>query len=343
MSTLRVGIVGAGGNTKGRHIPGLQGIDNVEIVAVCNRSHESGAAVAAEFGIPDVMTDWRALVERDDVDAVVVGTWPYMHAPISIASLQAGKHVLCEARMAMNLTEARAMLDAANRTDRVAQIVPSPMMLAWDAVIRRQIDAGVLGEVREIHVRGLSGGSVDPNAPISWRQRDDLSGLNIMNLGIVYETLARYFGHAATVSAATRIWNATRPDPDATGGARRVGVPETAHVLAEMESGALAVFQFSGVAPHAGPSRAEAYGSAGTLVIEFGPENVRAAGAADEALRDIPLPDAFRGGWRVEEEFVDSIRTGAPVTLTPFDEGVRYMAFTEAVHQSATTGRRVQV
>ena len=57
MATLKVGIVGAGGNTKGRHIPGLQGIADVEIVAVCNRSHESGAKAAEEFGIPDVMTE----------------------------------------------------------------------------------------------------------------------------------------------------------------------------------------------------------------------------------------------------------------------------------------------
>ena len=342
MGTLRVGIIGAGGNTKGRHIPGLQGIDDVEIVAVCNRSHASGAKVADQFGIPDVMTDWRALVERDDLDAVVIGTWPYMHAPMSIAALNAGKHVLCEARMAMNLAEARAMLDAANRTDRVAQIVPSPMMLAWDAVIRAQIAAGVLGTVREIHVRGLSGGGVDASAPVHWRQRQDMSGINIMNLGIVYETLARYFGHATTASAATRVWNATRPDPEA-GGTRRVDVPETAQVLAEMESGALAVFQFSSVAAHAGPSRAEAYGSDGTLILEFGPENLRAARAGDEGLADVPLPDGPRAGWRVEEDFVDSIRDGAPVELTSFDEGVRYMAFTEAVNQSAIAGRRIHV
>ncbi len=342
MATLRVGIVGAGGNTKGRHIPGLQGCDDVRIVAVCNRSHESGAKVADEFGIDDVMTDWRALVGRDDLDAVVIGTWPYMHAPISIAALNADKHVLCEARMAMNLGEARAMLDAANRTDRVAQIVPSPMMLKWDAVIRQQIDDGLLGDVREIHVRGLGDGGVDPSAPAQWRRRRDLSGINIMNLGIVYETLARYFGHAATVSAVTRVWTSQRPDPDS-GAPRAVDVPETAQVLAEMASGALAVFQFSAVAAHGGPSRAEAYGSDGTLVLEFGPENVRAARAGESSLQDIALPDGAVGGWRVEEDFVDSIRTGMPVTLTSFDEGVRYMAFTEAVNQSALAARRIQV
>jgi len=55
------------------------------------------------------------------------------------------------------------------------------------------------------------------------------------------------------------------------------------------------------------------------------------------------VPESQRGGWRVEEDFVDSIRTGKPVVLTSFEEGMRYMAFTEACHVSARTGRRIEV
>ena len=78
-SRIRVGVVGAGANTRHLHIPRLQAIDGVEVVSVCNRSHASGARVAAEFGIPSVLPTWRAVVESDDVDAVVIGTWPYLH------------------------------------------------------------------------------------------------------------------------------------------------------------------------------------------------------------------------------------------------------------------------
>ncbi|GIX06766.1 MAG: hypothetical protein KatS3mg115_1169 [Candidatus Poribacteria bacterium] len=94
MKTVRIGIIGAGANTRNRHIPELLAIPDVKIVVVCNRTRESGERVAAQFEIPEVETDWRAVVEREDLDAIVVGTWPYLHAPITIAALEAGKHVL---------------------------------------------------------------------------------------------------------------------------------------------------------------------------------------------------------------------------------------------------------
>src|SRR5687767_13629911 len=103
---IRVGIVGAGANTTSKHIPGLKAIQGVEIVSVCNRSRESSERVAKEFDIPTVYTNWLDLIEADDTDAIVIGTWPYMHARLTLAALDADKHVLCEARMAMNATEA---------------------------------------------------------------------------------------------------------------------------------------------------------------------------------------------------------------------------------------------
>ena len=98
---IRIGIVGAGNNTRVRHIPGLKAIPGVEIVSVCNRSRESSQRAAEAFNIPKVYEDWRALVAADDTDAIVIGTWPYMHREITCAVLAAGKHVMCEARMAM--------------------------------------------------------------------------------------------------------------------------------------------------------------------------------------------------------------------------------------------------
>src|SRR5262245_48410631 len=112
---LRVGLVGAGGNMRLRHVPGLRAVAGVEIVAVCNRRPESTAAAAREFGVPRTFENWQALVADPDVDAVVIGTWPYLHAPITLAALAAGKHVLTEARMSMNAAEAHQMLAAAKQ------------------------------------------------------------------------------------------------------------------------------------------------------------------------------------------------------------------------------------
>ena len=129
-SAIRIGLVGAGANTRQRHIPGFQAIDGVEVVGVANRSVASGQRVAEEFGIPRVFDNWKDLVNSPDVDAVCIGTWPYMHCTVTLAALEAGKHVLTEARMSMDAAEARSMLQASRRhPGLVTQVVPSPFHL----------------------------------------------------------------------------------------------------------------------------------------------------------------------------------------------------------------------
>src|SRR5207247_279406 len=108
-------------------IPGFQKQPDVDLVAVANRTKESGERVAKEFGVTRVYADWRDLVRARDVDAVCVGTWPDMHCEITLAALEHGKHVLCEARMAMDAAEGRRMLAAARRAPHlVAQLVAAP-------------------------------------------------------------------------------------------------------------------------------------------------------------------------------------------------------------------------
>ena len=213
-ATIRIGIVGAGGNTKAKHIPGLRAIENVEITSVCNRSRASSEAVAAEFGITRVFDDWRKLVEDRDIDAVVIGTWPYMHGPVSIAALEAGKHVLCEARMAMNAREAHDMLCAARlRPHLVAQVVPSPFSLKVDRTIRRLLAEGYIGDLLAIDVQDR-GGFLDIDGPISWRQDNQLSGMNVMMLGIWYEAVMRWVGEATSVMAMGKTFVKRRLDAE---------------------------------------------------------------------------------------------------------------------------------
>ena len=120
---IRVGVIGAGDNTKRYHIPLLQQIEGVEVTTVVNRSPESTARAGDLFGIHGRASSWREVVDDPDVDAVVIGTWPYMHRDITLAALAAGKHVLTEARMAMNSKEAAEMLSAArNAPHLVAQV-----------------------------------------------------------------------------------------------------------------------------------------------------------------------------------------------------------------------------
>jgi predicted dehydrogenase len=340
--TIRIGLIGAGANTRSRHIPGFQALDGVEIVAVCNRSRESGQRVADEFGIPHVLDRWEQVLEQDDVDAICIGTWPYLHCPVTCAALDAGKHVLCEARMAMNAAEARQMLaKSQEHPDLVAQIVPSPAGLSVDIFLRELLADGYVGEVYEIVVRSLSDHLADPSTPLHWRQRADRSGLNVLALGIFNETVQRFFGDTASLVAQTHWFIAQRPDPD-TGEMRAVDIPDSVSVLAEMASGATAVYHLSGVARHAGPGGMEVYGRAGTLHYDLD-RTLRGAWAGDHELQEIPIPPEKAYDWHVEEDFIAAIRGERPVRLTTFADGVKYMDFTEAVHRSAQTGQRVRL
>jgi predicted dehydrogenase len=337
METIRIGVVGAGANTTAKHIPGLQAIEGCQIVSVCNRSRESSERVARQFNIPKTYDSWQELVDAPDSDAIAIGTWPYLHSRVTLAALAAGKHVLCEARMAMNAQEARAMRDAARAQPQlVAQVVPSPMTLRVDATIKRLIAEGYLGDILAIEVRE-GNAFLDREAPLHWRQDFDLSGFNVMALGIWYEAVMRWVGEATRVMAQGKTF--VRMRKEAGGAMRAVRVPEHLDVLADMACGAQAHIRMSNVSGLAGPAAAWLFGSAGTL--RFSENRLYGGRRGDSALAEIAIPDAEAGGWRVEEEFVNAIRGREPVTHTSFEDGVKYMEFTEAVARSMASSAAV--
>lgn len=337
---LRVGAIGAGANTRARHIPGLQAIEGVEVVAVCNRTTESGQRVAAEFGIPRVETDPEALFADPSIDAICIGTWPYRHREYAVRALQAGKHVLCEARMAMDATEARAMLAAAEaRPDLVAQIVPAPLDLRSWRTIRRVVAEGALGDIREVHVTVLSGAALDEATPLHWRERVEYSGVNVMTLGLYVEAVQRWLGPTESVLADGATYLRSRIDP-ATGERVDIEVPDSLGVLARMADGVRATYRV-GTLLHApaDTNGVSIYGSRGTL--HWRADDTMRLAVRGEEPRPLEPDPGTEGTWRVEADFVDSIRLGTPVELTSFADGVRYMQFTEAVARSLRSGTRV--
>jgi predicted dehydrogenase len=344
-TSLRIGLIGAGGNTRARHIPGLRALPGVEIVAVCNRRPESTAEVARTYGIPRTFERWEDVIAAGDVDAVIIGTWPYLHCPITLAALAAGKHVLTEARLSLNAAEARLMLEAARKFPRlVTQVVPSPFGLKGNEVMVELLRGGYVGELREVEVRSLNGALADPAAPLSWRQEAVLSGYNVLTLGIVHETLLRWVPPPVRVLAQAHAFIPTRIDPQS--GARiAVGTPDSVQVLAELANGARATYHFSGVVPFGQEASITLRGSNGVLAYDlltdriFGRQRTRdVKSATREELEEIPIPDDKAGGWRVEAEFVQAIREGTPIRFTDFATGVAYMEFTEAVALSAEQG-----
>jgi len=344
LKSIRIGIVGLGGNTREKHVPGLRACENVEIVGVCNRRPESTQAVAAEFGIPRKFSDWRQLVESPEIDAVVIGAWPNLHCPVTLAALDAGKHVLTEARMAMSAAEAHQMLAASRaHPELTTQIVPSPFGLHGGQVVREMIEDGFLGELREVVVLGTSSATADPATAIHWRQQSELSGVNMLALGILHETLIRWVDSPVRVQAATHTFTTHRTCA-ATGMQEEVTRPESVRVLTELPGGARGLYHLSSVLHFGPPPEIRLYGSQGVIQYAFAPaDQLTAARVGDEALQPVEIPAGKAGKWRVEEEFINAIRGEEPVRFTPFETGVRYMEFTQAVEEAATNGTTVEL
>ena len=348
--TLRIGLIGAGSNTRLRHIPGLRAIPAVEIVSVCNRRPASTAAVAREYGIPRTYNHWQDLAADPDIDAVVIGTWPYLHCPITLVALEAGKHVLTEARMCLNAAEAHRMLDTSERyPNLVTQIVPSPYGLKGQRVMEELIEDGYVGELREVQVFSLTGALADLAAPLSWRQDAALSGYNMLTLGIVHETLLRWAPPPMRVLAQVHAFIPTRIDPES-GVSRAVGTPDSVQVLAVLQNGARAAYHLSGVMPFNQGMGIRLYGTEGVISYDLAEDRIfgatrrgRTPTARVEGLEEIPIPAEKAGSWRVEADFVDAIRAGAPIRFTDFATGVSYMEFTEAVARSAQRGQAVDL
>jgi predicted dehydrogenase len=334
-SDIRIGIVGAGQITRTRHFPGFKAIYGARVVAVCNRHRESARRVASEFDIPKVHGSWEDLVADPNVDAVVIGAWPYLHCPVTLAAFDAGKHVLTQARMAMNAREAQRMLDRSLELPRLtAMIVPSPYGLAGDVVMRSLIASGYLGKLREVHVHSLSDGLADAETPMGWRQITKYSGFNMLTLGIIYETVLRWVAPATRVLAYASKVVRDRFDPEQ-GKRTKVGTPDSVQVVTTQSDGACGVYRFSGVVWNDTSMGVALYGDEGTLIYDLLRDEIRGGKRGAGSLEPIPIPDSKRGSWRVESDFIAAIRGERPVTRTDFTTGVRYMQFTEAVARSS--------
>jgi len=176
---------------------------------------------------------------------------------------------------------------------------------------------------------------------LHWRHQLSLSGHNILNMGIWYEAMMRWLGPARRVMAMTKVAVSRRRDGDGTW--HDVKVPDHVDILATLKRDAVAHLRFSAVTGLAPAPGVWIFGSEGTLRLEADAKRLSGAKRGDKELREIPVPTGRRIGWRVEEEFVNAIRGREKITRTNFEDGVRYMEFTDAVTRSAAEGRAVDV
>ena len=150
MAKLKIGFIGCGGIANQKHLPGMsQQTEYVDLCAFCDLIPERAEKAAKEYGTPDakVYTDYHELLSDPTIDAVHVLTPNIAHCEITVAALEAGKHVLCEKPMAATPEDAQKMLDARDRTGKMLTIGYQYRHFHENAVARKVVAEGWLGDI----------------------------------------------------------------------------------------------------------------------------------------------------------------------------------------------------
>jgi predicted dehydrogenase len=272
------------------------------LAAICGRDKAAAESAAARLGWAATETDWRALIARDDVQLIDIAAPGSLHAPIAIAALQAGKHVLCEKPLANTLAEAERMsaaADAAFPSGARAMVGFNYRRVPALALARRLVEQGRIGTLRHVRAVYLQDWLVDPDSPLTWRMQADRAGSGALgDLGAHIVDLARFLtGDEITgVSAVSATFVEQRPladefeggagSPDPTGagtgagagsagaaGTRRTGqvtVDDAVVFTARFGSGALGSFEATRYAAgRKNGLRIELNGAAGSLAFDL--------------------------------------------------------------------------
>jgi predicted dehydrogenase len=245
------------------------------LAAICGRDNAAAQRAAGRLGWASAETDWRALIDRDDIDLIDISAPGDMHAPIAIAALQAGKHVLCEKPLANTLAEATAMkaaADAAYPGGARAMVGFNYRRVPALALARKLVEQGRIGTLRHVRAVYLQDWLVDPHAPMTWRMQAERAGSGALgDLGAHIVDLARYLtaDEITDVSALATTFVGERPLADGPG-TGTVTVDDAVVFTARLASGALASFEATRYAAgRKNGLRIELNGSAGSLAFDL--------------------------------------------------------------------------
>ena len=273
------------------------------MAVVCGRDAGRAAAAADRLGWSASETDWRRLVERDDVDLVDICTPGDTHAEIAIAALDAGKHVLCEKPLANTVAEAEAMAEAAGRAAAGgvrAMVGFTYRRVPAIALARRLVEDGRIGEVRHVRAQYLQDWIADPEAPLSWRLEKDKAGSGALgDIGAHIIDLTQFITQDRITEVSGQLATFVKERPLAAehsglsgtaaadaGERGPVTVDDAAVFLAKFTGGAVGVFEATRFATgRKNAIRIEINGDKGSLAFDFEDMNVLQvydAGEADE-------------------------------------------------------------
>ena len=214
--TIRIGVIGVGQIGK-YHLNNYQGIEAAEVVAVADIDQVEAQRVSEQFGIPHVYEDFRELLSRDDIEAVDVCLHNNLHMPVTVAALDAGKHVFCEKPMAGAYVDAEAMLRKAQQVERRLSIQLNTLYKEETKAARALIDQGALGHVyhaRSTGFRRRGRPYVDGYGTPTFVQKRNAAGGALYDMGVYHIARMLYLLDNPDVKRISgKIYQETEMDP----------------------------------------------------------------------------------------------------------------------------------
>ncbi|WP_043477889.1 Gfo/Idh/MocA family protein [Arthrobacter sp. SPG23] len=343
-----------------RNVASYFDVPDFEQKVLVGRNAGQVAAAAAKYGWAESATDWRSVLDRDDIHIVDICAPGWMHAEIAIAALEAGKHVLVEKPLANTLAEAEAMADAA----RAARERGVQSMIGFNyrrvpalALAKELIAEGRLGTVRHVRAAYLQDWLVDPDSPMTWRLNKETAGsgaLGDIASHAIDQVMFLLDGTVTEVSGRLHTFVTNRPG---THGPEEVTVDDAAWATLTLDSGAIASVEVSRMATGQKNSlKLEIYGDKGSLLFDL--EAINELGFLDatvpvreQGFRRILVnepehpymaawwPQGHVIGWEHTftheiRDFLAAIDGGTPPSPS-FDEGLAVQRVLAAIEESA--------
>ncbi len=330
MDKVRLGLIGCGGMGKAL-IDQASTLDAVTVVAVSDVDEKRCQEAAEKYGAVG-LTDYRALADRADVDAVVVATPSGLHRePVEYAA-GAGKHVFCEKPLASYTADCDSMIAAVAKAGVKHQVGQVCRWHPTHRMIKKMVDGWPLGRVLSLYVERISSGWGANAAP--WRVSRKLSGGTLLEINA--HELDFMLWLAGPVKKVMAVGGQMLD--------QRLDYPDCAWVSMTFESGAVGVLQSTGVTTlNSYAARFDCANGSATVANLFGGEityKTRDGGAEAQVMKPDKVETPVLGEMR---SFVQSILDDAPATAVPFEEARRTVAVAEAAYTSIETGEAVQL
>ncbi|KMY48454.1 Gfo/Idh/MocA family protein [Peribacillus loiseleuriae] len=305
MSLLKIGVIGCGSIAKNRHLPEYKMNQSAEIIAVCDIVEERAQELADLYGAK-AYTDFIELLNNPTIDAVSICTPNYLHAPMTIAALEAGKHVLCEKPMATSREEAEKMIAAANKAGKKLMIAHNQRFVDSHQIAKELIASGEIGKVYSFRSAFGHAGpeSWSADGKDSWFFKKDQAFIGAMgDLGVHKTDLLRYLFGEEFVEVAAFVKSSAKENSD---------VDDNATFILQTESGIIGTLAASWAYVKEDNSTI-IYGEKAVLRLEDDPEFslvIQRANGQVENLRLGNIQSNESGGQydtQVISQFINSI------------------------------------